>query len=164
MQYTLVVVDMQVLYSEAQGQEVIQSVRSLIAQAKEDRASIVVLEHAPTGASEDSIKTIDAIKEEVGSYSQSCTLKKEGHGGGKEVLAACKEKGFPTSTFRICGCYANCCVKATCEDIAQILNNTAKIEVYRKACDNCDLFNFNWITLVKGMHLFMHPIHRPLMA
>lgn len=156
MRYTLVVIDMQTAYEVARP--IIGEVIALIEQAKRDQAPIVIVEYNGSGP------TYLEILRATESYMPSCRIAKKGFGGGQEVLAACQERGYPTSEFRVCGVYSDCCVQATCEQIAEAVNNLAKIEVYRRACEDAPFSKFHWINLLKGMYLVVGPIPNPSLA
>jgi len=90
---TLCIVDMQIVF-ENPAKKCLEEVCRQIKLAKRRNAGIIVLEYEGCGP------TLPEIKQLLKSYKRKTYKQKTMDGGGKEVLAAAKRRGFPTHKIR----------------------------------------------------------------
>src|SRR2546428_523598 len=96
-EYTLVVVDMQPGFSSSLDPATLAAVEREILAAMRLRNPIVLLEYR---SYDETNKVLTAHL--TGRYDLFATKTKGTDDGSKEVLQACKEKGFTTQLFRVC--------------------------------------------------------------
>jgi len=103
---TLCIVDMQTTF-EKPAKKCLDEVCHQIKLAKRRNAGIIVLEYTECGPTPPKIKSL------LKSYKRKTYKQKTCDGGGKEVIAAAKRKGFPTNKIRFVGVNRSHCVYAT---------------------------------------------------
>lgn len=125
--YTLVIVDMQGSFKASKG--VIKEVEDEVRLAKQNDASIVVLQYQNRGKTHDSIMHL--IKSSGVRHS---VLWKSRDDGSEEVARASLNKGYPRRAFRVCGVNTHACVRRTVVGLTKRFP-TSDIFVATAACN-----------------------------
>jgi nicotinamidase-related amidase len=103
---TLCIVDMQTEFAKP-AKKCLNEVCRQIKLAKRRNAGIIILEYKHCGP------TLPEIKSLLKSYKRKTYKQKTMNGGGTEVLAAARRKGFPTNKIRFVGVNRSYCVYET---------------------------------------------------
>lgn len=77
--------------------------------------------------------THDFITDALSNYTYKCNTKKHRNDGSEEILALCRQKGYPTSRIQLCGVFTNRCIRDSAVGLAKALPQSI-IEVIRNAC------------------------------
>jgi len=128
---TLCIVDMQTEF-ERPAKKCLTEVCRQIKLAKRRNAGIVVLEYTDCGP------TLPEIKRLLKPYKKKTYKQKTLDGGGAEVIAAAKRKGFPTNKIRFAGVNRCYCVYDTVSEYRHKgkWKNTAEIAIAATWCSD----------------------------
>jgi len=126
---TLVVIDMQEQFETATVPRLVGNVLELIGSAMEKGWGIVVLEINGNNLH----PTLSIIREKLRGYNRHLICSKSVDDGSMEVSFVCKEEGYDTSEFYVCGVITNQCVAATVIGLSRRFED-AKIRVVKKCC------------------------------
>jgi len=148
----LVVVDMQPGFKQA-AELCLQSTLALVEKAKRLQSTIVLVELNRKYHS----TTLEPIVELVKNYCKLIVVEKTMDDGSTEIKKALKNDVIgltaKTDTFRVCGVYANCCVKETAIGLANKYS-TSKVIIHHEACCGTSLqiqskwknhYDWSWI-------------------
>lgn len=106
---TLVVVDMQNGYV-TRGAPYMKRVIELVLRFRANGWPIILVEFEG--------ETIKSVRNTVKNYDNCATVQKHRASGGKAVLEACSEYGYPTD-FVVCGVSVCCCVRSTANTLVE---------------------------------------------
>jgi len=154
---TLVVVDVQTQFVAGASEDMFLELEALVLRARRRGWPIIFLEFE--GEFGD---TVECLLKLVQGYERAVRVTKGQWSGVGEVSKTCREQGFGTDLFQVCGAYSDQCVQATVRDLS--LNfRQCLVEVVVKACaaydemaippDPYDWFSFPMgenIELVRG--------------
>jgi len=154
---TLVVVDVQTQFVAGASEDMFLELEALVLRARRRGWPIIFLEFE--GEFGD---TVERLLKLVEGYERAVRVYKGQWSGVGEVSKTCREQGFGTDLFQVCGAYSDQCVQATVRDLS--LNfRQCLVEVVVKACaaydematppDPYDWFSFPMgenIRLVRG--------------
>lgn len=121
---TLCIVDMQATFGAYE--HCLDEVCHQVKLAKRRNAGIIVIEYRGSGP------TVAPIKDLLKYYRKKVYTKKNANGGGSELLAAAKRKGFPVNKVRFTGVNRSWCVFSTIVQY-QNLSGGGKIEIATRA-------------------------------
>jgi len=125
---TLVVVDAQTQFVAGGGEEWFLEMEALISRAVRRGWPIIFLEFE--GEFGD---TVERLLRLVEGYERAVRVSKGQWSGVGEVSRTCREQGFGTGIFQLCGAFTDQCVQATARDLS--LNfRPCLVEVVVKAC------------------------------
>jgi len=130
--YTLVVVDMQPMFSTSQKLRTKAAVNRLLKKAIKDNAPIIFLEYTRYG------RTDPALLATVEGYESVHFRTKHTDDGSEEVHEVINAHNLPKK-IRICGVNTNYCVRATIMGLLDKFPMTGiaeSIEVHEKACNS----------------------------
>jgi hypothetical protein len=86
------------------------------------------------------------VRQLLAGYKRVLMVGKEQWNGAREILKTCREFGFSTGNFRICGFYTHRCVQSTVRGL-KVLMPECRIAVVKDACD--DYEGNRWSTFPK---------------
>ena len=133
---TLVIVDMQPVFTASTNPNTVIAVTHEIVTAIQKRHAIMIVEYASSGRTHSGFDLL------LKGYPHKARISKWGDDGSREVVRALDRREFPKNNLRVCGVNADCCVFETVIGLLSRLRNS-KIEVVKKACNSADP-NFNW--------------------
>jgi nicotinamidase-related amidase len=133
---TLVIVDMQPYFRASQHPDTLAAVEREIRSAISNESAIVLLEF------EDSGDTDARLMRVLRAYPRLAVKLKTTDDGSAWVTAACREHGFGTKHFRVCGVNTDACVLATVLGLTRRLPHCT-VEVVKDACNSGNT-GYNW--------------------
>lgn len=133
MKRTLVIIDMQCGFGNANALITINAVIKQIKRAKKFGDVIFVVEYLPHSQYK---TTRTEIMEAIGSYAHIKVYKYDDD-GSQEILAACDSPNTIPDVFRLCGVNTNACVQATLRGLhrKKKYNSSYKLEIVPEACN-----------------------------
>jgi nicotinamidase-related amidase len=149
-QSILVLIDMQEKFEASLERRTIEAVQSEITLAQKDKRPIIILEYGDPNQWKypQSIYRGDTHAElmdlllQPRRYDKLVIAEKFGNDGSALVLHWCRQLGFDTSAFRVCGVNTDACVSATVFGLA-VRRPRSRIEVITDAC-NTSWKSFDW--------------------
>lgn len=162
-EYTLVVVDMQPNFSPAES--VVAAVAREIMLARTNGQAIVFLEIPGWGWNDTYPPTCGELTALVREYQRYCREYKTVSDGSIMVIDACQRRGFCSNRFRVCGAFADACVRSTVQGLLSRAPE-ALIEVLEDACHPSMVHTKDW----KGLYpqdarlTFVEPVIAPAVA
>jgi nicotinamidase-related amidase len=136
--YTLVIVDMQNVFTASRSNSVRSACQREILKAKKGKNPIILVEYSTQG------KTIPSLSRLVTGYNKTWVAVKSSPDGSKEVTNTILHYKLPRDV-RVCGVNTDACVQMTVKG----LSNTYciySIQVVKDACNSC-VFQGNQIGL-----------------
>ncbi len=130
MKKTLVIIDMQYGFNNANAQRTINNVIKQINLAKKENNYIIIVEYLPHINYK---ATRPEIMMAIGDHAH-IKVYKYLDDGSQPILDACKLHKYPTDLFRICGVNTNACVKQTIKGLFK-RNSISKLEIVPAACN-----------------------------
>lgn len=127
--YTLVVVDMQPMFSASSDPATLRAVEAEVQRAVAGGFPVVILEYALCG------NTYPSLLQFLDGYPKLVIKIKHDDCGSREVTEACREHNWGMQVFRICGVNTDCCVHDTVEGLVFAVPGTI-VEVVREACNS----------------------------
>lgn len=131
MNHTLVVIDMQVRFIDHDMyKDCIQGVVNQVQLAKYRNDHIVIVEYDAsqtelvTSSTSKDWPTTSVVNNLLLEYKKACYVSKKNNDGGVEVLQAMRTRNIPHDILRVCGVYANWCVRSTVETLAAHLKKS----------------------------------------
>ncbi len=109
----LVVVDVQPYFKYSGEECFLAAVEKEIVRAVNDGLPVIIVEFIGFG------ETYERLTRHLKGYPRFKRVEKNRRDGSAEVLEACREAGFGTAFFRVCGLYTFECVAETVEGLAQ---------------------------------------------
>ncbi len=109
----LVVVDVQPYFKYSGEERFLAAVEKEIVRAVNAGLPVILVEFAGFG------DTYDRLRRHLRGYPLFERVTKNRRDGSLEVLEACRERGFATSFFRMCGLYTFECIAETAEGLAK---------------------------------------------
>jgi nicotinamidase-related amidase len=149
-QVTLVITDMQAIFAGVcKTPDLIPNVVLQVELAIENGWAIVLLEVKPWAYG----RTADPILKLLeGKYKHFSARRKEGDDGSSEVLAACRDLGFPDKFFRVTGVLTNACVSRTAWGLV-LQNEQCLVRVIKEACATTTAADEAWQRFETGPRL-----------
>jgi hypothetical protein len=129
MSYSLIIVDMQKIFSSSQDAQVQKSCIREIKKAIRDRSVILFVEYA---GYDPTIQVLTDIVVQT-NYKRVYHVIKRGNDGGKEVIDFLVKHHLPKMNMRVCGVNTDYCVRETINGIKQHLPS-ARINLVADAC------------------------------
>ena len=161
----LVIVDMQGNFSDAANECVAQVIK-LAQKAMRLRSTIVLVELTASIHG----KTMFQIKEAVDGYKKMILVEKDEQDGSRQVQNAFSETKIGRLTkldkIRVCGVYANHCVKSTAQGLAEKYPKSQVIIHYEATCGSSqkqqafDHIDWNWLNYNKPENLYFSKNNR----
>lgn len=109
----LVVVDVQPHFKHSGEEAFLACVEKEIVRAVNDGLPVIIVEYVGFG------DTYERLTKHLEGYTRVRRVSKNRRDGSVEILEACREAGFGTAFFRVCGLYTFECVAETVEGLAQ---------------------------------------------
>ncbi|MBS1991916.1 MAG: isochorismatase family protein [Cyanobacteria bacterium SZAS LIN-3] len=125
---TLVVVDAQNDFVKGASEEYFLELEALVLRARRRGWPIIFLEFF--GRYGD---TIERLLKLVDGYPRAVRVKKYEQSGVGEVAKTCREQGFGTDIFQLCGAYSDHCITATGRDLALNFRRSL-VEIVTRGC------------------------------
>lgn len=133
---TLVIVDMQPVFSASTNPDTVIAVTNEILMAKQNNFPIMIVEYERSGRTHSGFDTI------LRGYRHKARIKKADDDGSQEIVRALLRRKFPQSHLRICGVNTDACVSDTVYGLLLKLHTT-RIDVVKRAC-NTSTPDFSW--------------------
>lgn len=130
----LVVIDMQILDDDPIDALCTQTIVQKLQAARRNNRPVLIVEMAHQGGDPTRPAVMNVLLEPT-PYEHFTIVPKSSDDGSAEVIAACNELGFATTSFELSGLYADECVLATAEGLAERLP-ACRINVCKSACNN----------------------------
>ncbi len=127
----LVVMDMQPGFPAAQDAITQWFVKQEVTRAREEGRPIIIVEYDPHEMGH----TYESIKVLLEGYENTDTITKSTDDGSSEILKCCRDKGFSTLDFRMCGVNSDACLLESIQGLVEKLPQ-CRITVPQDAC-NC---------------------------
>ncbi|HEY9774725.1 MAG TPA: hypothetical protein V6C81_13270 [Planktothrix sp.] len=148
--YTLAVIDPQ-LYclpskEDLPGYGPLLEVEREIATAKQLGCDIVIVIYPEMGPINPRINQL------LRGYNRVIRVEKQQWIGARQLLAGCREFGFNTNFFRVCGWYTHRCLQTTVQGLSRALPN-CRIQVVKKACDDIEQNRWNTFPKLNNVEL-----------
>lgn len=143
---TLVIIDMQPEAPAARDEQVMAAVHAEIDIAKENQWPICIVQVPCLDFYIRKIAlkpTHESIMQKLKDYPHYTVVDKDTTDGGYVLIAACKDKGYNTSHFRVCGVLTEACVFETVRTLSHRFNAT--VEVVKAACNSQDGCDKHWL-------------------
>lgn len=106
---TLLIIDMQPGYAASRWQPCIDAILEQIANYKQARSNILVVEFLPFECG----RTLEVIVDALHDYKYAHIVNKYFNDGSNDILHACQRANCPTHHFTVCGVNSGICVRET---------------------------------------------------
>jgi len=106
---------------------VLEAVEREVKHARDNNVPIIFLEYHYASP------TYEHITDLVAGYDKFEVVEKRQFGGGKEVVATCKRRGWKLDAMRVGGAETYCCVAETSEQVVEESPDTVQ-EIVKDAC------------------------------
>lgn len=154
---TLVIVDMQPVFSASKDYNLIKNIRKYIRLAKIMRAGIVVVEYEPWDYNQEAtdFQTDFRILKLLKGYENYTICRKGIDDGSKQVIDSCRQNGYDLKSIFVTGINTCACVARTVEGLSGKLKKS-KIQVIKSAChcNHCD--GTEWQKFPTGANIVVH--------
>lgn len=147
---TLVIIDMQTGFVLSDNRTLVSNCRREIKNAIKNEWAIIFVEYKGLG------RTIGELRSLTKKYPWVTTVVKNSDDGGIDILDTIFEKGYSNCRIRICGIYAELCVKSTVISLRKFLPKTSKITIVKDASRNfynSPKYKFTWANDLPGVNL-----------
>jgi len=123
---TLVIIDMQELFIEADEEKIIPNIIAMIRHAIAKKWAIIVVEYSGSG------ETDQEITQALRGYPHKDTVTKHDCDGGRQVIACIESHPAWSTNLLVCGVYGPNCVAATVRGLFEN-SDVVEIDVVRDA-------------------------------
>ncbi|MBY0359709.1 MAG: hypothetical protein K2W82_17030 [Candidatus Obscuribacterales bacterium] len=130
----LVVIDMQLLDDCPTDAICTQTIVEKLQAARLNNRPVLIVEMAHQGGDPTRPAVMNVLLKPT-TYEHFTIVTKASDDGSAEIIAACNKLGFATTSFELSGLYADECVLATAEGLAERLPD-CRISVCKSACNN----------------------------